>query len=106
MATLIGSLDCEGQEVLLARLYGNVEFAARLHSGFAAIRIDHELRVDQIPMSVQEPLNAIGVPTRLFVSCKRHDHVACGMKPFPLQTHETYGHGHVLALHVDHAASI
>src|ERR1700730_10307181 len=106
MAAFICGLYREGQKILLARLHGNVEFAARFHSGFATIRIDHELRVDEISMSVQEPLNTIGVPTRLLVSCKRHDHVACGMKPFPLQTHETYRHGHVLALHVDHAASI
>lgn len=106
MTALIGNLYGKGQKGFLARLHGNVELATGLHSGLAAIRIDHELRVDEIPMRIHQPFDAIGIPAGFLVRGKCHYHVARGLKAFFLQAHETYGHGNVLTFHVDNAAPI
>jgi len=82
---------------ILPGWYGDVQLASRFHSGFAAIRIDHEVRVDKVAMSFQQPLNAIRVPACLLVSRECYDHIACGSKVFLLQAYETHGHGRVLA---------
>ena len=72
----------------------------------AAVEIDDQAGVDQIPMLLEQKGRSVRVAARLFVRREREDEIPIGHVSFSLQSDERFGHGRVAILHVDGAAAV
>jgi len=107
MTTLVGRRDRERHVLLLAGLDCDIERAAIAgHCIAGAIRVDGKAGIDQIPVGLEQPLDARCVAASLLVGGEGRDDVAVGGETLVLQPDQGHQDGGILALHVNGAAPV
>src|SRR5262249_10566627 len=88
MATRARRLDGVSDVGLLARAEREQEPLAVVVAAAASIEIDHELRVDELAMLLQQKRGAVRIAAGFLVRGEGGDDVALGHEPLALQANE------------------
>src|ERR1700760_4457923 len=87
------------------RVYVHGNGLAVFHIHTAAIRVDNEFGIDQMPRILYQPFDTVGFPA-LLISSKRENQIAVGLVTFFLETNKGGDENRIALLHVLRAASI
>ena len=105
VAALVG----DGELVVAIHLLGGAEPEHGRHALLAAYRvavgIDHELRIDQVAVVLDEPVRAVAAAA-LLVGGEREDDVAVGLVALLLHAQQRCHHDGIVALHVRGATAV
>ena len=83
MTALVARLEQVRRVHLLARLHRERDGLAASQHAAARVGVEGELRVDEVAVPLDEPLDA--APRRLLVALEHQQEIAVGNYPFPLQ---------------------